>query len=114
MPQPGQGQLRQFLGLGGYWAFAQSGVSDMERSSQWGPQISRSSSPDRSTSPARGTSKDIDFELLFEQQFEASERSWHDVVQPDVLAKDSTLKETKAPGGGTITVSDIVLRYQRG
>lgn len=57
---------------------------------------------------------EIDGDLLFEQPFEASERSWHDVVQPDVLAKDSTLKVTKTTGGGTITVSDIVLHYQRG
>jgi hypothetical protein len=57
---------------------------------------------------------EIDGDDLFEQVFEASERSWHDVVQPNVLAKDSTLKVTKSAGAGKITVSNIVLYYQRG
>jgi hypothetical protein len=51
---------------------------------------------------------------VFEQEFEASERSWHDVVQAGFLAKDNTLKVTKLAGAGKITVSNIVLYYQRG
>ena len=51
---------------------------------------------------------------LFEQEFEASERSWHDVVQAGILKKNTnnTLKVTKSAGAGKITVSNIVLYYQ--
>jgi hypothetical protein len=57
---------------------------------------------------------EIGGKALFEQEFEASERSWHDVVQARVLAEDNTLKVTKSAGAGKITVSNIVLYYQRG
>jgi hypothetical protein len=55
---------------------------------------------------------------LFEQEFEASERSWHDVVQAGILKKDNTLKVTKfkstgAASAGKITFSNIALYYQR-